>query len=89
MILDQSLHFSELSCGFTSMMKVLDFALFVMVHVWIGKEFPDMRKDERRNSSEWEMLFRTERWLQGEPTRNMGHLLVFIAREQKNGVEIL
>lgn len=29
------------------MMKVLDFALFVMVHVWIGKEFPDMSKDER------------------------------------------
>lgn len=30
------------------MMKVLDFALFVMVRVQIGKDFPDMRKDEKR-----------------------------------------
>ena len=46
-----------------------------------------MRREQ--NLSEWEMLFRTEGWLQGEPTRNMGHLPVFIAREQRNGVEIL
>ena len=30
------------------MKQVLDFALFVMVCVRIGKEFPDMRQNERQ-----------------------------------------
>ena len=30
------------------MKQVLDFALFVMVCVQIGKEFPDMRQNERQ-----------------------------------------
>ena len=53
----------------------------VVVHAWVGKEFPDMRKNER------EIKFirvgdavGTAGQLRGEPTLNRGPLSTFIAR---------
>ena len=41
--------------------------LSVMVHAWVGKEFPDMRQNERRiEFIRARDAVRTEFWLKGE-----------------------
>ena len=45
----------------------------VMVRVWVGKEFPDMRQDERRiEFISMGDAARTAAWLKGELTRFSG-----------------
>lgn len=51
--------------------------------LWVEKEFPDTRQKQR----EIELVragdsVRTDDWLKGEPTTNMGHPPVFIARKK-------
>ena len=60
--------------------------IIVMVQVWVGKEFPDMRQNER------EIKFirvgdavRTAGQLKGEPTLNRGPQSTFIPRVQGVG----
>ena len=46
--------------------------IIVMIHSWVGKEFPDMRQNERENKVlEWETV-RTAGQLKGELTLNKG-----------------
>ena len=57
-----------------------------MVWVWVGKEFPDMRQNER----EIKLIrvgdtVRTVGQLKGEPMLNKGPLCIFIPRVQGAG----
>ena len=57
-----------------------------MVHAWVGKEFPDMRQNERRiKFIRVGDAVRTVDQLKGELTFNRGPLSTFIARVQGVG----
>ena len=64
----------------------MSYIVSVMVQAWVGKEFPDMRQNER------EIKFirvgdavRTAGQLKGEPTLNRGPWSTFIPRVQGVG----
>jgi len=57
-----------------------------MIHAWVGKEFPDMRQNERRiKFIRVGDAVRTVDQLKGELTFNRGSLSTFIARVQGVG----